>query len=170
MIFVLASMVSVRTPLFHLGAPKPRIFFRGCIYGFYVLQSLAERMTFDTNVSKVRLRLLLTKVKQNCIVILPYFGLNYNFLWYCFFRQIYIIITYYVIFFVLRFFSWQKGVQSSVDCTPFLRFQHLKIPYYFYYFFWKSRATVAHFFGTVISLFFPTASTFFGRVVYARGP
>lgn len=127
-------------------------------------------MTFDTNVSKVRLRLLLSKVKQNCIVILPYFGLNYNFLWYCFFRQIYIIITYYVIFFVLRFFSWQKGVQSSVDCTPFLRFQHLKIPYYFYYFFWKSRATVAHFFGTVISLFFPTASTFFGRVVYARGP
>ena len=112
-------------------------------------------MTFDTNVSKVRLRLLLTKVKQNCIVILPYFGLNYNFLWYCFFRQIYIIITYYVIFFVLRFFSWQKGVQSTLDCTPFLRFQHLKIPYYFYYFFWKSRATVAHFFGTVISLFFP---------------
>lgn len=94
-------------------------------------------MTFDTNVSKVRLRLLLTKVKQNCIVILPYFGLNYNFLWYCFFRQIYIIITYYVIFFVLRFFSWQKGVQSTLDCTPFLRFQHLKIPYYFYYFFWK---------------------------------
>ena len=35
--------------------------------------SLAERMTFDTNVSKVRLRLLLTKVKQNLIVILSFF-------------------------------------------------------------------------------------------------
>ena len=41
--------------------------------------------------------------------------------------------------------------------------------YYFYYFFEKSRATVAHFFSTVISLFSPTASTFFGRVVQGPG-
>ena len=149
--------------------PNPE-FLIEIVYGFYVLQSLAERMTFDTNVSKVRLRLLLTKVKQNHIVILSYFGLNYNFLWYYFFRQIYIIITYYVIFFRFTFFSWQKGVQSTQDCTPFLRFQHLKIPYYFYYFFWKSRATVARLFIVVISLFLPTASTFFERVVYALGP
>lgn len=170
MIFVLASMVSVRTPLFHLGAPKPRIFFEVVYTGFMYCKASQSAWLLIRMCQKFDCVLLLTKVKQNCIVILPYFGLNYNFLWYCFFRQIYIIITYYVIFFVLRFFSWQKGVQSSVDCTPFLRFQHLKIPYYFYYFFWKSRATVAHFFGTVISLFFPTASTFFGRVVYARGP
>ena len=42
--------------------------------------------------------------------------------------------------------------------------------YYFYYFFEKSRATVARFFSTTISLFLPTTSTFFGRVVYALGP
>lgn len=79
---------------------------------------------------------------------------------------------YYVLrnFFSFYVFFLTKGVQSCVDCTPFLRFQHLKTPYYFYYFFLKKCATVAHFFSTVISLFFPTASTFFGRVVYALGP
>lgn len=49
----------------------------------------------------------------------------------------------------------------------FLSVSNAETLYYFYYFFEKSRATVAHFFSTVISLFLPTASTFFGRVVQA---
>lgn len=51
----------------------------------------------------------------------------------------------------------------------FLSVSNAETLYYFYYFFEKSRATVAHFFSTVISLFLPTTSTFFGRVVYALG-
>lgn len=51
----------------------------------------------------------------------------------------------------------------------FLSVSNAETLYYFYYFFEKNRATVAHFFSTVISLFLPTASTFFGRVVYALG-
>lgn len=52
----------------------------------------------------------------------------------------------------------------------FLSVSNAETLYYFYYFFEKSGATVAHFFSTMISLFLPTTSTFFGRVVYALGP
>ena len=52
------------------------------VLGFaFGLMAEIERMTFDTNVSKVRLRLLLSKVKQNLIVILSFFLLfRYSFL------------------------------------------------------------------------------------------
>ena len=80
-IWIFASMVYVRTPFF-IGSAQTPNFFRGCIYGFYVLKSLAERMTFDTNVSKVRLRLLLTKSKTK-----PYCNFILFFLfWYSFLR------------------------------------------------------------------------------------
>lgn len=38
----------------------------------------------------------------------------------------------------------------------FLSVSNAETLYYFYYFFEKSRATVAHFFSTMISLFLPT--------------
>lgn len=116
--------------------PNPE-FLIEIVYGFYVLKSLVERMTFDTNVSKVRLRLLLTKVKQNHIVILSYFGLNYNFLWYYFFSRIYIIITYYVIFFRFTFFFLTKRGAVYARLHPFFAVSAPKNSVLFLLFFLK---------------------------------
>lgn len=80
--------------------------------------------------------------------------------------------NYYVLrnFFRFTFFFLTKRGAVYARLHPFFAVSAPKNSVLFLLFFLKKCATVAHFFGTVISLFFPTASTFFGRVVYARGP
>ena len=67
----------------------------------------------------------------------PILGFNYNFLWYCFFRQIYIIITYYVIFFRFTFFFLTKRGAVLRRLHPFFAVSAPKNSVLFLLFFLK---------------------------------